>query len=91
MQNLHRNITVMLQVLRQVDGGHPTATEFPLDGVAVGQCASEAVQNFGHTATPLGPALSYGFRLKRASLVSSKAPGVGPGVDHIKVGNRTTS
>ena len=37
VQHLERDPPLVLQILRQVDGGHPTASELALDRVAVGQ------------------------------------------------------
>ena len=34
-QNFHCDLAVVLDVIGEVDGGHPARTEFPLDGVAV--------------------------------------------------------
>ncbi len=40
-QHLERHLAAMPDVLRQVDGGHPAVTEFPLDAVAVGEGGGE--------------------------------------------------
>ena len=37
MQDLDRDLTVVLQVLRQVDRRHAAAANLTLDGVAVGK------------------------------------------------------
>ena len=37
MENLERHRSVVLQVLGEVDRGHPTAAELALDRVAVGE------------------------------------------------------
>jgi len=43
--------TVVLQVVREIDRGHSTATEFTLDGVAVGKSGLEAIQLIGRRKT----------------------------------------
>jgi hypothetical protein len=35
-ENLQRNGTLVLQILSEIDRGHPTTTDLPFDGVAVG-------------------------------------------------------
>jgi hypothetical protein len=50
--HLHRHGAMVLQVLGEIHGGHPAATQFPLDAVAVGECGLEAVQEVGHEALP---------------------------------------
>jgi len=42
LQDLDRDLAVVLQVLGQVDGGHATLAERPLDSVAAGQRLIEA-------------------------------------------------
>mgnify|MGYP003471267922 CR=1 FL=1 len=42
-QHFHRHLAVVLQVLRQVDGGHPALAELALEAVAVGKGGGEAV------------------------------------------------
>ena len=44
LQHLERHLAVVLQVLRQVDGGHAPLAQLPLDAVAVGQGGGEAGQ-----------------------------------------------
>ena len=41
-QDLHSHLSLMLQVLSEIHRSHPATTEFPLDGVAVGQSRGEA-------------------------------------------------
>jgi hypothetical protein len=41
-------LAVMLEILREVDSGHPTATKFPLDGVTVGEGCLEAIKRVSH-------------------------------------------
>ena len=53
-QHLHRDLTVVLQVLGEIDRCHAAATEFPLDGVAVGECGGEAGEDVSHYS-PLRP------------------------------------
>ena len=42
-QHLDRDLAVVLEVLRQVDRGHPACAELALEAVAVGQRGGEAV------------------------------------------------
>ncbi len=42
------DVRTMLQILGQIDRGHPAATQFPLDGVAVGEGRREALQRVRH-------------------------------------------
>jgi hypothetical protein len=65
-EDLQRYLAVKLHVLGEIDGGHATTTQLALNAVAVSQRRFETVQNVGHTATPLGPTLSYDLRLERA-------------------------
>ena len=48
-QHLERHLAVVLEVLRQVDGGHATGAHLVLDGVAVGQSCGQAIE-IGHGA-----------------------------------------
>ena len=41
-QDLDRNLTVVLQVLGQIDRGHPAGAEFAFDTVAILQSSCEA-------------------------------------------------
>jgi hypothetical protein len=65
-EQFERYPAMVFEVLGEIHRGHPTGTKLSLDNVAVSQRSFEAVQNVGHTATPLGPALSYDLRLERA-------------------------
>jgi hypothetical protein len=42
IQDLHGYFSIVLQVLGQVDSGHPAATDFTLDVIAVDQRSVEA-------------------------------------------------
>ena len=68
-----------IEIIGVIDSRHPPATQLSLDPVAVGQRSFQAVQNVGHTAIPLGPALSYGSLLERARLALNTTPGAGSG------------
>src|SRR6185295_15178056 len=46
-EHLDRHLTVVLEVLRQVHGGHASRTDLPLDAVAVSQGVREALVD-GH-------------------------------------------
>jgi len=48
LQDLERDLAVVLEVLCQIDRSHPTGPEFPLDAVAVGQGGGEAWERIGH-------------------------------------------
>ena len=54
---VHRDLAVVLQVLGQIDRGHPARTEFPLDPVATAKGDGEAVGRRGHRV-PLSRAMS---------------------------------
>ena len=51
-EHLDRYLTVVLEILGEVDTRHPTATEFTLDGVVVGECCFEAFQEVRHSKAP---------------------------------------
>ena len=48
VQQLERDRPVVPQVLREVDGGHPTAPELPLERVAALQRFTEWRERIGH-------------------------------------------
>jgi hypothetical protein len=56
-QHLDRDRAVMLLVLGEIDRGHPTAADLPLDRVAVGEGLRDAFQQIGHQVTSTGCAL----------------------------------
>ena len=41
LQHLERDVAVVLEVVRQVHGGHAAGAEFTLDGVATGESRGE--------------------------------------------------
>jgi hypothetical protein len=47
-ENLHRHLPLVLQVVGEVDGGHPAHPEHALDAVAVGQGCREPGEDLGH-------------------------------------------
>jgi hypothetical protein len=47
-QDLERDLPVVLEVVGQVDGGHPAKTHLALDPVAPAQGSAQAVQCGGH-------------------------------------------
>ncbi len=60
-QHLDSHFAVEFQVLGKVDRRHPTATEFALDSVAVGEGGFEAVEGVWHgAATPAGSTTKMG-------------------------------
>jgi len=42
-QHLERHLAIVLEILGEVDGGHPTRTELALDRVAIGEGDGETV------------------------------------------------
>ncbi len=64
---MNGNLTVVLQVLGEVHRGHTTSTDFPLDGVAVGEGGGETVEKLWHCVlAPLATVLEYGCGPKAA-------------------------
>ena len=59
VQHLDGHITIVLEIVREVHGGHATGAEFAVDAVAVGQRSGEALRRQTH-AEPLGPAALKG-------------------------------
>src|SRR3972149_4401094 len=59
LQNLDRDLAVVLEVLGEVDSSHASAAEFTLDAVAVRQGSPQTIERpeFGHEAEG-PPALS---------------------------------
>ena len=47
-QDLDGDLAVVLEVLRQVDGGHAARAELALEAVAVGERLGEAGEDVGH-------------------------------------------
>ena len=45
-KDLHRHLSLVLNVLRQVDRGHSTPADFTFNRIAVGQSEGEAIQFF---------------------------------------------
>src|SRR6476619_4916611 len=70
-EDLHGDRAVVLQVLSEVDGGHPAATELALDRIAVGKGDRQDSQRVGHGPRSWGGLLRY-----RAA--SASASGAGP-------------
>ncbi len=48
MTDLDRHLAVVFQVLGEVDRRHPTATQFTVDGVAVGQRSFQTLKRVRH-------------------------------------------
>ncbi len=48
LQDLERDLAVVLEILGQEHRGHPTCAELALDAVAVGQSRGEAVGEISH-------------------------------------------
>ena len=49
-KHLHGHLAVVFQVLGEIDRRHPTATELPLDGIAIGEGGFQTVNGVGHGA-----------------------------------------
>ena len=65
MQDLQRHRSLVPDVLREVDRGHPTATELPLDPVAVSQRLVQRLR-LGQRWTPVGKCDGTTGKLARA-------------------------
>ncbi len=50
-QHLDGDLTPMLEVTREIDGGHAAATQFALDSVAASECGSHTVRRVRHAAS----------------------------------------
>jgi len=57
-QDLHGDLAVVLEVVREIDRGHAPRAELALDAVAVGQGEGEPVERLSHAVTARGPAQS---------------------------------
>ena len=47
-EDLHRNFAMVLEVLSQIDRGHPAAAELSFERVAAGQRSSQLIEGIGH-------------------------------------------
>src|SRR3990172_1952540 len=61
LQNLDRDLAVVLEVLGEVDSSHASAAELALKPVAVGQRGLETIERsgIGHARGPRAPRLAY--------------------------------
>ena len=50
-EDLDRHLALVLQILGEIDRRHPTATEFVLDGVVVGEGSFQTLKCVGHRTT----------------------------------------
>ena len=50
MQHLDGDVALVLEIVREVDGGHPAGTEFAVDAVAVPDCGGDALHVIAHDA-----------------------------------------
>ncbi len=50
MQDLDGDITVVLDVVREIDRGHAALAQFAFDAVAIGQCFRQTDERVGHRA-----------------------------------------
>ena len=60
-QHLDRDLALVLEILGEVDRGHTARTDFPLDGVPVGEGGGETVEKVRHCV--LAP-LATGLRIR---------------------------
>ena len=51
MQHLDGDVAIVLEVVREIDGGHAAGAELALDAVAVGEGGRESRERLGHAAT----------------------------------------
>ena len=47
-ENFDGNVSLMLQVLSEIDNGHATATKFTIYGIPVGKSSFQTIQVVGH-------------------------------------------
>ena len=47
-QHLHRDLAIVLQIVREIDGGHSAGAELVLETVAIGQRGDEARRRVFH-------------------------------------------
>ena len=45
MQHLDRDIAIVLEIVREIDGGHATGAEFPFEPIAVGERLRQAIES----------------------------------------------
>ena len=60
LQDLERDLTLVLEILGEEDGRHPSAAELPFEGVA-GECCLEAAEEIAQSRGPW-------MRVSKASL-----------------------
>ena len=51
MQHLDRHIAIVLEVVREVHGGHAAGAEFPLERVAIGKSGRQPREHVTHFFT----------------------------------------
>ena len=51
VQDLECDLTPVHEILREEDGGHPSAAELPMEGVA-GECCLEAAEEIAQSRGP---------------------------------------
>ena len=75
LQDLDRDLAVVLEVLGQVDRGHPALAELALDPVAVGEGRGEASRNWRHAHLPsrIGRSSVNQFRTSTSRLAAELA------------------
>ena len=54
LEHLDRDLAVVLEVVREIDGGHAASPELALERLAVGECCRETVDGGCHTRLTVG-------------------------------------
>ena len=75
-EHLHRDLPVVADVVREVDGRHPPGTELPLDPVAIGEGGRQAFGAWVHREGIL-----VGRGGQREGSLTLAGIGVPPGAD----------
>ncbi len=58
MQHLDRDVSIVLEVVREVHGGHTARAEFTVETVAVGEGRSKSVEYTAHRGAALAISVS---------------------------------
>ena len=73
-EDLDRHPPVVLEVVRQVDGGPPAAAELALDGIAGGEGCLELRERAGHRhrSVPMRTSQQYAARTRGGSTLGTR-------------------
>jgi hypothetical protein len=52
-EHLDRDLAIMLEIVSEIDGCHPTSTELTLNRVAVSQRSFQTIKGVSHVRRPL--------------------------------------